>query len=835
MVLDSLTRAASIRHEIAPRNATRLPREWALAGSCLCLMLALGTPTLVAEEAAFSLTLPLVLNGRYLGDLAGEVSLTGNAWVEYERLLDLLSRHLDETALTSLREHPPARGMFPIGERATPPLDIQYAPQELSIRVEAPHEFFASREISISGTGVPDARDYLATANASMALDVLYNQEYIHRTPLGERGRAPATALLEGRGNLGGPGGVNLATAALYNEGAEQRLQRRDARLFHDDRTTATRYTVGDIIPGVQGFQQSPRLAGASVSRLYGEIQPYRNIRSSGQREIILERPSSVDVEIDGVVVRSEQLPPGRYDLRDFPLAIGSNEVRLLVEDDLGRREAARFDPYHHPELLAPGTRLFDASLGRIQAESEGSIRYSNRHAFTGFTEQGLNERTTLGADLQISEEGYHSTGLALRTGHRAGVTGLNVSRSGFHKGDDDSGYAYGMSHQWNRRSGAERPLSLNLHADYLERDYRSLIAPDSPSSRRLTMGARTNFRLAGNWSAGIGMQRQSFHEEVEPLVRQELSFSRGFSGRGNLFTSFQRSSGGATDQDSDRYAANVGLSWRFGERGLVRSQYLTRDQRSRVQVQRLGGSGIHDLGARSSVTRSSDTEEVDAGLRYRGNRANLEYQAQGTRQRGVAAYDDSRSVTRLETGLAWADGHFGMAPRVGNGFAIYQPHESLREHRIEIRDSGGRRLRARSDFLGAPTVPLQRAYVPETLQTSVPDLPLGYDLGAQQERLLPGAFSGHVIPIGSEDNRTVLGFLVDADGEGFRQLTGSLVRISDGERIPMFTNRMGRFVAERVAPGEYEVELGQWRSVENLVISSDAESLIDAGTIEMR
>lgn len=813
----------------------RGPAEALLAGSCLGLMLALGTPVAFADEPGFALTLPLVLNGRYLGDLAGEVFMDGSASVEYERMVALLARHLDESALRTLRANAPEADWFPVSATSTPPLEIEYAAAELAIHVEAPHEAFAPRNLAIAGSGQPDPRDFRTPANASAALDMVYNQEYLHRSPEGSRGRLPATALLETRGNLGGRDGLNFAAAGIYAEGADQRWQRREARLFHDDTATATRYTFGDLVPPAHGFQQNPRLAGIGISRIYGEIQPYRNIRSSGQREVVLERPSTVDVEVDGVVVRTEQLAPGRYQLTDFPLAIGSNEVRLLVEDDLGRREAARFDPYHHPELLSPGTRQFDASIGRLQdTDRVGRPRYSNDHAFTGFLEQGWKERATVSADLQFSESGYHSTGFGIRGGHPAGITAAQLSRSGFHSGGGNGGYALGLAHQWNRSPAAEIPVNIGVHADYFQNDYRSLVTADGAAGRRLSTGARAQVRLPGGWSTGIGIQRQDSHDDTPALTRQDLSLSRGFSGRGNLFAGIQRSSGGVDLVDGDRYSASVGLSWQMGDRGLVRSQYQTRDQRSRVQAQRLGGRGIHDISARASLNRSDTSEELDAGLRYRGNRANVELQGRGAGPSGWSSPEESRSALRVATGLAWADGHVGIAPRVGNGFAVYRPHESLRDHPLTITDGGGRRVRARSDFLGPPTVALQRPYVPETLDTGVRDLPLGYDLGAQREALLPGAFNGYVIPVGSADARTVLGYLVDPEGETFPQLTGHLVRVSDGERLPLFTNRIGRFVAERVAPGEYRVVLGRWESRDTLIITSDSESLIDAGTLEM-
>lgn len=116
-----------------------------------------------------------------------------------------------------------------------------------------------------------------------------------------------------------------------------------------------------------------------------------------------------------------------------------------------------------------------------------------------------------------------------------------------------------------------------------------------------------------------------------------------------------------------------------------------------------------------------------------------------------------------------------------------------------------------------------------QQLDVEVHDLPVGYDAGASRIAVLPGARSGFAITIGSDAVNSVLGTLGYADGEPVVLATGILRRIEEGGAYeqPFFTNRTGRFAAEKLKPGTYRIILADMDSGSTLTIPEDADGLV--------
>lgn len=80
-----------------------------------------------------------------------------------------------------------------------------------------------------------------------------------------------------------------------------------------------------------RGFQAAPDIAGISFFRSYSVLNPQQIIRPRGDRTFRLDRPSTVEVIINGQQVRRLQLAPGNYNLRDFPFAQGGNDIQRSI------------------------------------------------------------------------------------------------------------------------------------------------------------------------------------------------------------------------------------------------------------------------------------------------------------------------------------------------------------------------------------------------------------------------------------------------------------------------------------------------------------------------
>src|SRR3546814_4593837 len=71
-------------------------------------------------------------------------------------------------------------------------------------------------------------------------------------------------------------------------------------RFIYDDVDSVLRWTAGDMLTRGEGFQASLPLAGLSVQRSYGLLQPYQSVRPTGRQSFFLRRPSTVEVMVNG-------------------------------------------------------------------------------------------------------------------------------------------------------------------------------------------------------------------------------------------------------------------------------------------------------------------------------------------------------------------------------------------------------------------------------------------------------------------------------------------------------------------------------------------------------
>ena len=89
--------------------------------------------------------------------------------------------------------------------------------------------------------------------------------------------------------------------------------------------------------PAITGLQGGKSLLGFSLQKSYGTLQPQKGIRPTGQRSFRLDRPSEVDIVVNGQVIQRLQLPPGPVtDISDLPLRAGENNLTLEITDDTG-------------------------------------------------------------------------------------------------------------------------------------------------------------------------------------------------------------------------------------------------------------------------------------------------------------------------------------------------------------------------------------------------------------------------------------------------------------------------------------------------------------------
>lgn len=197
-------------------------------------------------------------------------------------------------------------------------------------------------------------------------------------------------------------------------------------------------------------------------------------------------------------------------------------------------------------------------------------------------------------------------------------------------------------------------------------------------------------------------------------------------------------------------------------------------------------------------------------------------------------ARGQQRTSVRAGASIAFADGKVAIGAPIRGGFAIIHPHKSLEGK--EIRVGSENHTLAKADSWGPAVVPNLPAYAQTTLPVDVDQLPLGYSLGAGSFDLKAPFAAGYALEVGSGYSVSAYGTLMDDRGKPVSLLAG--IAFPDGNKtreISIFTNAVGRFAVEGMAPGKWHIEIAdESRTLTyTLEIPEGSDGLVRAGELK--
>jgi outer membrane usher protein len=387
----------------------------------------------VQQSPTARLSVPVVLENQQFPPVVAEISTTELFGLSPRGLLQSLQAVLSEETAAALEAmgtdlRPPA-DLEPLGVRASLNTAL------LAVQIELTPAARSSTAMSVS--------DLMGDATGPVVLPERFaagvTAAFLGRTAVNGPGEDTGAAFLNGFANVGGIDGVNLDFGAFYDV-VQNDFRRDRIVLFRDDRQRLIRYSAGDLSPVV------PRQAGAfdtlgiGVERRYETLQPRRNVRPAGRRSFVLDRPATVEIYVNGALINRFDAPAGALSLDDIPLTSLSNEVTVIVDDALGRRELDTFSLAADITLLAPGLTEFSLSGGLLRDfASDGSFEYSSDLAVGGSIQRGLSDTLTVGGHAAASQD-LINAGASAAFGILRGVAAVEAAAS--NATDIGSGYS---------------------------------------------------------------------------------------------------------------------------------------------------------------------------------------------------------------------------------------------------------------------------------------------------------------------------------------------------------------------------------------------------------
>ena len=789
-------------------------RAHKLAALCVIKSCLIMSCQAMAQQS-LEIEVPLVINQAFSGDISAQITnITEGEQtqtlvsVPISRLVELASQFANEEQLEQWLtnevyvDSETSVELIALQTLRDRGLDIAFDSGLLTVVAQIPR--LGTQYLSVRGRRAPVPDDHFSQARFASGLNIVVRNSFNHKSSLDRpSGFGDTNVEFSGFTTIGGFSGWSLFYEFDVSESRGNReFSRRDVTLTHDDFSRSLRYSFGDIRPTVSQFQGGARLFGFNLERNYSEINPFKNLRPSGRSGFTLERPSTVSFEVNGAIVDTADLEPGTYSISDFPLASGANDVRVLIDDGTSRYEAANFSTYVDTTLLAGGVTNFGVSVGFERQTGGGSgVEYSDDPVVLGFYEKGITSNLTLGAHIELAEEHALFAGTAIY-GTRYGVFALNAATSN----QEEFGTGYNSLLQYNLETEMFKGwrLRADAQASFQSDTYISL-GQSEPIGEETAFNSR--FSLTKD---GLGFTLGGGIREVDDMITEQfgINISKSFRSFGlSLGYQYVNTERANNQTDSDS-RINLTFSKRLGESRL-QAGYNSASNEFSSQWR---GKPRRKLGAINTSFKSTVSDEVDQNefdLDYLHSRFEFDARYSDSSFNGDDRIDFASTSLTLSGAVGFADGSFAFGRPFRSGFAVVGRHKNLRGKKLSVsrNTTRGRKIttaKRRSTTL----VPVDSSYRAQSIAFEVADLPLGYDVGDSQVKLFPGNLAGYRIDIGSDAANTVLGNLFWPDGTGVSLKVGKLIS-KDGEPAVIFTNRTGRFAAEKLEHGEYEVIFG--------------------------
>ena len=417
------------------RIATFLFASLTLTGLLPSTSLAADFP----PEDAVPISVPIYFEKRLMG--IAQVLITPDPQLSYVQaapLFAILKPLVTEDRLAAL-DAAVVHGFLGLLDGGKGGVDLHFDETLVAVVVSIPSENKKTRSLKARRDYDLSNKTITPPSPVSAYLNVFGAQDYVDRGQRPEdEGRQPTRISTDGALNVKG---WVLESSLDYAEGEGRTVQRGDTRLVHDLPDKAVRTAAGDLSYPVEGFQSFQPMLGVTVARNF-DLQPYRVTEPTGQTSFFLNSPSRVEIFVNDRRVQTLQLRSGPYNITDFPIVNGSNDVKMVITDATGRVEVKTFEIVSDANLLAAGLHKFAYNLGFASSTEDRQRQYEfGEPVLSVFHRYGLTDSVTLGGNLQANHR-QQMTGIDATLGTTWGILRTDLAGSRLDSGEEEIGRA---------------------------------------------------------------------------------------------------------------------------------------------------------------------------------------------------------------------------------------------------------------------------------------------------------------------------------------------------------------------------------------------------------
>ena len=681
-------------------------------------------------------------------------------------------------------------------------LSVAFDQFRLVLRIGFPVDLRRARELALRRARRRADIEFAEQADFSAFISARAGVDLVESSNFEANGFSGLASVFDFGANIGG---IAAQGRLRYNERRANKWSRGDFRLTYDDTERLIRYEAGDLSVGRRPFQIAPRIAGISAFREF-PIDPYLNVRPQSEQGFALEQPARVEVLLNGAPLRTFDLPAGRFNLRQLPLIpSAANDLELRITYATGETEVLIYPAFYDIELLEPG--LFDFALNvgvPFVDDDRGRVYDDSDYNVLGFARLGISQVLTLGVNWEGNRD-FNTVGGEVIWASPIGSfqinAGVNINDPAIDSGRMSARYSW-------RDPDVARGRAIDAQITLSGSEYRTLNQIFGGNLTRVSANVRAGQVIGGRTRAQVFASYEDLRGFGETTV-VGATVSQGY----NWGTVAVGGEYRWTQQGND-LTVRASFTVPLGRRGTVSGNYVSERNALSLDFNKPPAIGVGSFGYGASFERRDGFDRQRAQVTYLGNR--FEGSLIQSRQAG-GGRSDIRTGFSLGTALTMADGAFALSRPVTNSFAIFEVDAGAADYRIAVEPRTGfgsteTRFTAKSGTLGPAVVPNLPPYFDRTIEVLAPDAPVGTSVGNQVFSVKPGYLSGFRLKVGSANNVTLLGVLIDSLGNPVSLASGKARLTGDegvSEPIPFFTNASGRFLLEGLREAAtYELEI---------------------------
>jgi outer membrane usher protein len=581
--------------------------------------------------------------------------------------------------------------------------------------------------------------------------------------------------------------GITVKNGLLYGAVARNEdgsFVRGLSNLTISNRENLNRTVLGDRLVTSDVLGGNVVMGGISFFREFS-LDPYF-VRNPGLNYSgAVATPSTIDVYVNGQLLRRVPVPPGEFELKDLPVPAGVGDTRLVLRDAFGREQEIGAQHYFTSGLLKKGLHEFSYNFGARRDElateswDYGSPVFLARHRL------GITDSLTGALRLEASS-GVVSGGPSVSFRLPVGEMELAAAASAGEGTPGGAGFV-GFSY-------LGRTVNFGASARVMTSHYATTSLAPFDKRSWLQINTLVGFPII----PGVGVTLRYVHENSR-IDRQSHRFSLATSTRLTNRISLFFTGGVSKQRTGTGSEIFTGLAFLFGETtGTVSYQKFEGADTGLITLQKslpIGSGFGYRLQAGSSS--GSKNPSVDNLLQYQGPYGR--YEANYTRVNG-------QDSTLLNTagGVAVIGGDFFLTRPVQDSFALIKiPGVSgvrgfSNNQEVGFSNSGGNLF-----------VPNLLPYYGNKLGISDKDVPLNYRVDATEKIIAPPFRGGALVSFPVQRIQRILGQITLDDGVNATvPAYGELSLIANGKLFESPIGRQGEFYLENLPAGRYSAKV---------------------------